>query len=132
MNFSMSSYLNFSMYSYMISKKYSLMIVPKITSSRLTPVASIPKYLATQNRLTHGARLKTSLHLFQSTASDASSSWEAVDEKESKPTLWVPDHAAQTCASCHTAFWFGRRKHHCRNCGGVFCRSGHLLNSYYV
>jgi len=57
----------------------------------------------------------------QSTASDASSSWEAVDEKESKPTLWVPDHAAQTCASCHTAFWFGRRKHHCRNCGGVFC-----------
>ena len=32
------------------------------------------------------------------TASEASSSWEAVDEKESQPTLWVPDHAAQTCS----------------------------------
>ena len=91
-----------------------------------------PKVSGNSKPFNHGARLKTSLHLFQSTASDASSSWEAVDEKESKPTLWVPDHAAQTCASCHTAFWFGRRKHHCRNCGGVFCRSGHLLNSYYV
>merc|ERR1719295_659114 len=55
------------------------------------------------------------------TASEASSSWEAVDEKESQPTLWVPDHAAQTCSRCHTAFWFGRRKHHCRCCGQVVC-----------
>ncbi len=31
-------------------------------------------------------------------ASDASSSWEAVDENEmAKPTLWVPDHAAPAC-----------------------------------
>ena len=28
--------------------------------------------------------------------SDASS-WEAVDEKEARPTLWVPDHAASSC-----------------------------------
>lgn len=25
------------------------------------------------------------------------------------------------CSSCHVSFWFGRRKHHCRSCGGVFC-----------
>ena len=31
-----------------------------------------------------------------SVQSDASS-WEAVDEKETKPTLWVPDHAVSSC-----------------------------------
>ena len=29
--------------------------------------------------------------------SDASSTWEAVDEKEANPTLWVPDHAVAAC-----------------------------------
>lgn len=53
--------------------------------------------------------------------SDASSTWEAVDERETKPTLWVPDHAASACMKCNTNFWFGRRKHHCRNCGRLFC-----------
>jgi len=48
-------------------------------------------------------------------------SWEAVDEGETRPTLWVPDHAASACMGCHTQFWFGRRKHHCRSCGRLFC-----------
>jgi hypothetical protein len=30
-------------------------------------------------------------------ASEASSTWETVDERETKPTLWVPDHAAAEC-----------------------------------
>jgi len=55
-----------------------------------------------------------------SVQSDASS-WEAVDEKETKPTLWVPDHAVSCCMRCRTQFWFGRRKHHCRNCGQLYC-----------
>ena len=29
--------------------------------------------------------------------SDASSTWETVDEKEANPTLWVPDHAVAAC-----------------------------------
>lgn len=29
--------------------------------------------------------------------SDASSTWEAVDEKEANPTLWIPDHAVVSC-----------------------------------
>merc|ERR1719334_2776885 len=55
----------------------------------------------------------------ESTTSEVS--WEAVDEKETRPTLWVPDHAASQCMGCHTQFWFGRRKHHCRSCGRLFC-----------
>jgi myotubularin-related protein 3/4 len=29
--------------------------------------------------------------------SDASSTWEAIDEKEAKPTLWIPDHVVGAC-----------------------------------
>lgn len=48
-------------------------------------------------------------------------SWIQVEENEVKPTLWVPDHAATNCAKCDTQFWIANRKHHCRNCGLVFC-----------
>ncbi|GLH01661.1 Uncharacterized protein GBIM_07751 [Gryllus bimaculatus] len=51
-------------------------------------------------------------------------SWEALEEREAGgggPTLWVPDHAAARCMGCGTEFWLGRRRHHCRNCGKVFC-----------
>jgi len=49
-------------------------------------------------------------------------SWEAIDEKNSAfPVLWVPDHAITRCQSCQIEFWLGRRKHHCRCCGQIFC-----------
>ncbi|XP_044740718.1 myotubularin-related protein 4 isoform X2 [Chrysoperla carnea] len=55
-------------------------------------------------------------------------SWETLDEPShlpdsiiSAPTLWVPDHAVSRCTGCQTEFWLGRRKHHCRNCGRIFC-----------
>lgn len=50
-------------------------------------------------------------------------SWEALEERDAGggPTLWVPDHAAARCMGCGTEFWLGRRRHHCRNCGKVFC-----------
>lgn len=56
-------------------------------------------------------------------------SWEAVDENgplvdgavPPHTTLWVPDHAVTSCTGCNTVFWLGRRKHHCRNCGNIFC-----------
>ncbi|PSN38099.1 Myotubularin-related protein 3 [Blattella germanica] len=41
-------------------------------------------------------------------------SWEAVEERETGPVLWVPDHAVNRCMGCDTEFWLGRRKHHCR------------------
>ncbi|XP_053679949.1 myotubularin-related protein 4 [Anopheles nili] len=69
-------------------------------------------------------------------------SWEAVDDRSapssganssqqmqysssgvggSNSVLWVPDHAVTRCTTCQTEFWLGRRKHHCRSCGQIFC-----------
>ncbi|PVD33089.1 hypothetical protein C0Q70_08538, partial [Pomacea canaliculata] len=61
----------------------------------------------------------SSLGTVSNPASDVS--WEQVDERDSKITLWVPDHVVTHCASCDCPFWLGRRKHHCRNCGKVYC-----------
>jgi myotubularin-related protein 3/4 len=62
-------------------------------------------------------------------------SWEAVDERSAPSSgsnsatqqqlqqqiLWVPDHAVNRCQGCQIEFWLGRRKHHCRSCGNIFC-----------
>ncbi|XP_067618857.1 lateral signaling target protein 2 homolog isoform X2 [Eurosta solidaginis] len=37
------------------------------------------------------------------------------------PPAWVPDEKAPRCMACRTQFTAFRRRHHCRNCGGVFC-----------
>ncbi|CAG5131669.1 unnamed protein product [Candidula unifasciata] len=54
-----------------------------------------------------------------SNASDAS--WEAVEKSEAEIIMWVPDAAVTHCAGCDAEFRMLRRKHHCRNCGKVFC-----------
>ncbi|XP_069617545.1 phosphatidylinositol-3,5-bisphosphate 3-phosphatase MTMR4 isoform X1 [Ranitomeya imitator] len=48
-------------------------------------------------------------------------SWEPVDKKDTEVTRWVPDHMASHCFNCDTEFWLAKRRHHCRNCGNVFC-----------
>ncbi|XP_063929723.1 myotubularin-related protein 4 isoform X2 [Zophobas morio] len=51
-------------------------------------------------------------------------SWEALEDNVlTECTLWVPDHAVNRCTGCNMEFWVGRRKHHCRKCGRIFCNS---------
>ncbi|XP_060076299.1 myotubularin-related protein 3-like [Ylistrum balloti] len=52
-------------------------------------------------------------------ASDAS--WEQIDDMESKLVKWVPDHAVTHCGNCDLSFGMINRKHHCWNCGNIFC-----------
>uniref|UniRef100_A0A8C8HXR4 phosphatidylinositol-3,5-bisphosphate 3-phosphatase n=1 Tax=Oncorhynchus tshawytscha TaxID=74940 RepID=A0A8C8HXR4_ONCTS len=49
-------------------------------------------------------------------------SWDRVDQKDTEVTRWVPDHMASHCFNCDCEFWMAKRRHHCRNCGNVFCK----------
>uniref|UniRef100_A0A1I7YUS7 FYVE-type domain-containing protein n=1 Tax=Steinernema glaseri TaxID=37863 RepID=A0A1I7YUS7_9BILA len=36
---------------------------------------------------------------------------------------WEKDSDVSNCKSCDVLFSYSRRKHHCRNCGAIFCQS---------
>ncbi|KAJ8368362.1 hypothetical protein SKAU_G00083900 [Synaphobranchus kaupii] len=49
-------------------------------------------------------------------------SWAQVEQRDTEVTRWVPDHMVSQCFSCDCEFWIAKRRHHCRNCGNVFCK----------
>lgn len=36
---------------------------------------------------------------------------------------WIRDDLVEQCKICHVKFSFSERKHHCRDCGGIFCNN---------
>ena len=46
-----------------------------------------------------------------------------VENLMGKMPRWVQDEAADECNLCHSRFWMLLRKHHCRNCGNIFCKN---------
>lgn len=42
-------------------------------------------------------------------------------EVQERPPVWIPDVEAPKCMSCGANFTVVKRRHHCRNCGKVFC-----------
>ncbi|XP_070595257.1 RUN and FYVE domain-containing protein 1 isoform X5 [Erythrolamprus reginae] len=43
--------------------------------------------------------------------------------KALKGHAWLKDDEATNCKQCEQAFSISRRKHHCRNCGHIFCNT---------
>lgn len=52
-----------------------------------------------------------------------------VTEQLMRPPRWIPDNEAPRCMSCVTQFTPFRRRHHCRNCGGVYCN---VCSNFFV
>jgi len=50
-----------------------------------------------------------------------SSSWDEIEESDYRLAPWVPDYYVTHCQGCNNKFSYRLRKHHCRNCGQVFC-----------
>lgn len=45
------------------------------------------------------------------------------DVLEAEPPEWLPDSSTTVCMQCHAPFTaLTRGRHHCRFCGGIFCR----------
>lgn len=47
----------------------------------------------------------------------------AEDGQETMSSGWTPDKMASHCKGCEKEFSMTRRKHHCRNCGQIYCNS---------
>uniref|UniRef100_T1J5D9 Large ribosomal subunit protein P2 n=1 Tax=Strigamia maritima TaxID=126957 RepID=T1J5D9_STRMM len=81
---------------------------PQVNQEVADEVASLPDSVGSE-------------HLSLGHDSNSDVSWEQVDEHDTHPTLWVPDHAVTRCMGCEIEFWLGCRRHHCRSCGKIFC-----------
>jgi len=46
---------------------------------------------------------------------------DTMKEEVTVPGAWEKDSTATNCKICVKEFNLARRKHHCRNCGGIFC-----------
>ena len=46
---------------------------------------------------------------------------EVLRQTYEKEKAWVKDADAAVCMQCSKKFTQIKRRHHCRNCGGVFC-----------
>lgn len=51
----------------------------------------------------------------------ASATNQATNAPIMSPPAWQPDSEAPNCTGCQYQFTMWRRRHHCRNCGLVFC-----------
>ncbi|XP_049323816.1 myotubularin-related protein 3 isoform X2 [Astyanax mexicanus] len=50
-------------------------------------------------------------------------SWEQDEQHDKQVSRWYPGHQSPLCYGCESKFWLAARKHHCRNCGNMFCAS---------
>ncbi len=58
-------------------------------------------------------------------------SW-SVSEGRGLTDHWVKDDLVESCTNCGVKFTFSERRHHCRNCGHVFCAKYLILILYIL
>lgn len=63
----------------------------------------------------------TSITTATTTTISSQSSLSSSPSLRQSPPAWIPDEEAPRCMACTIPFTAFRRRHHCRNCGGVFC-----------
>ncbi|XP_017847662.1 RUN and FYVE domain-containing protein 2 isoform X3 [Drosophila busckii] len=69
------------------------------------------------------AELQDSERRHQQLLSGSSQSLQATPDTVCSPGIWAPDSIASHCTGCAREFNLTRRKHHCRSCGEIFCKS---------
>uniref|UniRef100_A0A0N5AT06 WD repeat and FYVE domain-containing protein 3 n=1 Tax=Syphacia muris TaxID=451379 RepID=A0A0N5AT06_9BILA len=47
--------------------------------------------------------------------------WQMGEEMGARADHWVQDPCRNSCSSCQQLFSIADRRHHCRNCGNIFC-----------
>ncbi|KAK3702965.1 hypothetical protein QZH41_012404 [Actinostola sp. cb2023] len=80
---------------------------------------------AMQQTLNQHENLKKALVEMGSHLSNSQLKVEEMKEvtKTIKDMKWAEDKEALNCQLCEELFSLSRRKHHCRNCGGIYCNS---------
>lgn len=48
-------------------------------------------------------------------------SWSVTDQAGKFVDHWARDEGTDSCTACRTKFSLTERRHHCRNCGQLFC-----------
>ena len=66
-------------------------------------------------------RMHDQQQALQELAADHSQTRRAVAEQQSRK--WESDKDVKHCVGCESKFGAAKRKHHCRNCGRIFCKN---------
>lgn len=75
------------------------------------------------NNNSSGNTRKNSNPSTSSSTTSSSNRSSPANNNSNTPPIWIPDQDAPSCMGCTTQFTAFRRRHHCRNCGRVFCGS---------
>ncbi|XP_065905492.1 RUN and FYVE domain-containing protein 2-like [Dysidea avara] len=78
------------------------------------------KYVTLQETVSEQEQALIDLGVSLSTAKQKIGELEATQAAQ-KENVWVEDSRVAACQNCKSEFSVAKRRHHCRNCGGIFC-----------
>lgn len=98
----------------------------KIMKAVMRPVSDMRAYEVSNddNACTNALKFQFSGQVSRTEAVGEETGVEVQESMALRATVgvrWVPDADCMQCTSCGNAFTMFRRRHHCRNCGRLFC-----------